>query len=155
MESHPFDLLVQAVLRQQQLMEQLEEENWQLRRQLADLREGRVIYLDNDGKRFWLSEDTGRIARVTRPLAVPPSCHRSVSDSTTVNVVAPTTGGGERHLAEPQQGEEEEGKKAAPPAIMEERIGNAFLEQPTIPMELSLGEAQSQEPIDISAKMAV
>lgn len=76
MESHPFDLIVQAVLRQQQLMEQLEEENWQLRRQLADLRDGRGIYVDIDGKRFWLSEDTGQIARVTRPLAVPPVCLR-------------------------------------------------------------------------------
>jgi hypothetical protein len=42
MDEDTFDLIMQQVLEQKQLMEQLEEENRQLRRQLADLYEAQA-----------------------------------------------------------------------------------------------------------------
>ena len=61
-----FDLIAQELLRQQQVMEQMEEENQELRHQLAELREGRGIFVEIDGRRFSLqSED---IAPVQTPI---------------------------------------------------------------------------------------
>jgi hypothetical protein len=49
-----FDRLMQEILRYQQLLEDLQEENRELRRQLADLREARGISVDICGRRFAL-----------------------------------------------------------------------------------------------------
>lgn len=47
-----FDLIMQEVFKQKQLLEDLISENDELYRQLADLREGRGIFVDISGKRF-------------------------------------------------------------------------------------------------------
>ncbi|GAC1392176.1 MAG: hypothetical protein NVS4B11_02410 [Ktedonobacteraceae bacterium] len=52
-----FDLIAQDLLKQKYIMEQMEEENRELRRQLADLREGRGIFVEIDGRRFALSSE--------------------------------------------------------------------------------------------------
>ncbi len=53
-----FDLIAQELLRQKQVMEQMEEENQELRLQIAGLREGHGIVVEIDGHRFSLySED--------------------------------------------------------------------------------------------------
>ncbi|GAC1645327.1 MAG: hypothetical protein NVS4B12_11260 [Ktedonobacteraceae bacterium] len=49
-----FDLIAQELLKQKQVMEQREEENRELRRQLAELREGYGIFVEIDGCRFSL-----------------------------------------------------------------------------------------------------
>jgi hypothetical protein len=54
-----FDLIMQEVFKQKQLLEDLISENDELHRQLADLREGRGIFVDISGKRFPLV-DTSR-----------------------------------------------------------------------------------------------
>ena len=65
MSGSNFDLIAQELLRQQQVMEQMEEENEELRHQLAELREGYGIFVEIDGRRFSLqSED---IASVQTP----------------------------------------------------------------------------------------
>lgn len=53
-----FDVIVQEIMKQQQIMERLEEENRELHRQLADLRDGRGIFLDIHGKRYALIGDS-------------------------------------------------------------------------------------------------
>jgi hypothetical protein len=50
-----FDGLMQEIFKHRQVMEQLEEENKELRRQIADLREGRGISIEICGKRFSLA----------------------------------------------------------------------------------------------------
>ena len=50
-----FDALMQEIFKHRQVMEQLEEENKELRRQIADLREGRGISIEICGKRFSLA----------------------------------------------------------------------------------------------------
>lgn len=47
-----FELIMQEVLKQKQLSEDLQSENDELHRQLAELREGRGIFVDILGKRF-------------------------------------------------------------------------------------------------------
>jgi hypothetical protein len=47
-----FELIMQEVLKQKQLLEDLQSENDELHRQLAELREGRGIFVDILGKRF-------------------------------------------------------------------------------------------------------
>lgn len=47
-----FELIMQEVLKQKQLLEDLQSENDELHRQLADLREGRGIFVDILSKRF-------------------------------------------------------------------------------------------------------
>jgi uncharacterized protein (UPF0335 family) len=51
MDENTFDLIMQEVLEQQQRMEHLEEENRQLRQQLADLCEAPGRCLDSDEAR--------------------------------------------------------------------------------------------------------
>ncbi len=52
MSGTSFDRIAQEVLKQQQLMQELEGENRELRRQLADLRAGRGIFVEIAGQRF-------------------------------------------------------------------------------------------------------
>jgi hypothetical protein len=47
-----FELILQEVLKQKQLLEDLQSENDELHHQLAELREGRGIFVDILGKRF-------------------------------------------------------------------------------------------------------
>jgi hypothetical protein len=56
-----FDVIVQEIMKQKLLLDQMEEENRDLRRQLADLRDGRGIFLDIGGRRFALVSDGFRI----------------------------------------------------------------------------------------------
>jgi hypothetical protein len=58
MDGSNFDLLVQEVLKQQNMMEELEKENRELRRQLADLRTGRGIFINICGKNFTFGDES-------------------------------------------------------------------------------------------------
>ena len=57
MSGSNFDLIAQELLRQKQVMDQMEEENQELRHQLAELREGRGIFVEIDGYRFSLRNE--------------------------------------------------------------------------------------------------
>lgn len=52
-----FELIMQEVLKQKQLLEDLQTESDELHHQLAELREGRGIFVDILGKRFPLVEE--------------------------------------------------------------------------------------------------
>ncbi len=56
-----FDALMQEIFEHRRIMEQLEEENRELHRQIADLREGRGISIEICGKRFSLAALTRAI----------------------------------------------------------------------------------------------
>ena len=47
-----FELIMQELLNQKQRMEELQDENRMLHRQLADLRDGRGVFIEVEGKRF-------------------------------------------------------------------------------------------------------
>ena len=52
-----FEQLIGEILNQKQLMDELLTENYELRRQLADLRDGRGIFLEIQGQRFSLADE--------------------------------------------------------------------------------------------------
>jgi hypothetical protein len=52
MSDRGFDFIAQAMLKQKQLMDELENENRELRRQITDLRAGYGIFIEVEGKRF-------------------------------------------------------------------------------------------------------
>jgi hypothetical protein len=51
-----FDFIAQAILQQQRIMKELQEENRQLRRQLAELRAGHGIFVEIGGRQIALSQ---------------------------------------------------------------------------------------------------
>ena len=66
-----FDLIAQGLLKQKYVMEQMQQENQALRRQLAELREGRGIFIEINGQRFSLRGET--VVSQTVPSVVVPS----------------------------------------------------------------------------------
>jgi cell division protein FtsB len=56
MDGNYFDQIAQEIIKQKQLMEQLEAENRELRQRLADLRAGRGIFVEIAGSRFALRD---------------------------------------------------------------------------------------------------
>lgn len=68
MSGSSFELIMKEVLNQKQRMEELIEENQDLKRQLTDLREGRGISLDICGKQFAL---IGSLAAASPQVASP------------------------------------------------------------------------------------
>jgi hypothetical protein len=67
MSDSNFDLILQELLHQQEIMETLETENRELRQQLADLREGRGIFIEIDGVRFALSCEANKLPAESLP----------------------------------------------------------------------------------------
>src|SRR5215831_15658269 len=64
-----FELIMQEVLDQKQIMEDLQAENDGLRRQLAELREGRGIFVEILGKRYPLVGEPVRVSPEVVPAA--------------------------------------------------------------------------------------
>src|SRR5580700_6440966 len=58
MGGNSFERIMQEIANQKQHLEDLSEENHLLRSQLADLREGRGIFVEIDGQRFALSSES-------------------------------------------------------------------------------------------------
>lgn len=58
MGGNNFELLMEEIFNQKQLMDELLAENQHLRRQLTDLREGRGIILEIQGQLFTLADET-------------------------------------------------------------------------------------------------
>ena len=56
MDGNYFDQIAHEIIKQKQLMDQLEAENRELRQRLADLRAGRGIFVDIAGSRFALRD---------------------------------------------------------------------------------------------------
>jgi hypothetical protein len=73
MGGNNFDVLMQEIRRHKRIMEQLEEENRELRRQLADLREARGIYVEICGKRFALMAESTPAPALVTPIPAPTS----------------------------------------------------------------------------------
>ena len=56
MDGNYFDQIAQEIVKEKQLMDQLEAENRELRQRLADLRAGRGIFVEIAGSRFALRD---------------------------------------------------------------------------------------------------
>jgi hypothetical protein len=67
MSDGSFDLILQELLHQQEIMNKLEAENRELQQQLADLREGRGIFVEINGIRFPLISESGTPGNIPAP----------------------------------------------------------------------------------------
>ncbi len=76
-----FELIMQEVLDQKQLMEDLQTENDDLRRQLAELRAGRGIFVEILGKRYPL---VGEPVRVTPEIVPAAEVDLSLQETTAI-----------------------------------------------------------------------
>jgi hypothetical protein len=65
-----FDRLIEQIYQQKRILEQLEEENRELRRQLMELREGRGIFIEILGLRFPLAAGPRQVATQPAPTAL-------------------------------------------------------------------------------------
>jgi hypothetical protein len=72
MSDGSFDLILQELLHQREIMDSLEAENRELRQQLADLREGRGIFVEIEGHRFALISEAGNIPAPADSLSIAP-----------------------------------------------------------------------------------
>ncbi|HEU5226659.1 MAG TPA: hypothetical protein VFU49_02525 [Ktedonobacteraceae bacterium] len=81
MSDSSFENIAQEILQQKRLMETLEAENKELRRQLADLREARGIFLEIDGNRFAFS--TGEVQATLQ-------ASQPISDSSPMKASSPS-----------------------------------------------------------------
>ena len=104
-----FELIMQEVLKQKQLLEDLQTENVELHRQLAELRQGRGIFVDILGNRFPLVEETvsvspGAIGTVSADLSLqettemPGKGSQSSTPETPVPVLEPDIEEGQEDL---------------------------------------------------------
>lgn len=160
-----FEHLLQAVKQQQQVMEELEAQNRELRRQLAELREGRGIYLDINGQRFVLNADELlAIAGDSTPMpVVTTESTESVESAMEVAAIALDE---YQAVPQPVKAEEEveveakqEVKTPDPQKtpFLEEIMINEFAAQTTSPMSVWNGptKEKAQEPINEEQKAAL
>ncbi len=84
-----FDALMQEIFKHRRIMEQLEEENRELRRQIADLREGRGISIEVCGKRFSLAADLIAAPARAIPTPAPISYSTPVPEVSTLRTSTP------------------------------------------------------------------
>ena len=66
MDGNYFEQIAQEIIKQKQLMDQLEAENRELRQRIADLRSGRGIFVDIAGSRFALRDSPSPRDHVAR-----------------------------------------------------------------------------------------
>jgi hypothetical protein len=156
MQRDYFDLIMQALLKQKQLLEQLEEENWQLRRQLTSLREAEGIFVVIEGKRFTLMAQEDEIALTTDPAAVPApqqlsSTVKTVPHFTPVPAAAPLQ---PSTIKSERAGQAEE-KAAARLPMSEETRSNTGALQETRPMGLRPSPTDQQAPAHEDTKAAL
>jgi hypothetical protein len=67
MVANHFGQIAQELLKQKQLMDNLLTENHELRKQIADLRTGRGIFVDINGNRFALRDDSSLVQATSAP----------------------------------------------------------------------------------------
>jgi hypothetical protein len=148
-----FDHITQEVLKQQQLMKELEEENRELRRQLADLRAGHGIFIEIAGQRFPLGGE------MQQPVTTSTVVQEDQPVITSSLKGAPITGvlESEPVITENEEAEEaastvEEAEKWETPTFLEEIMLNEFAAAATSPMAVRDGPVKKQETESIDEK---
>ncbi len=137
-----FDSIAQEVIKQQHLMQQMQIENRELRRQIADLKAGRGLFIEIGGQQFTPREEQDTIpsTRVTVPEAQNVAVPSSVT--TTSNV----------EISEPPQPQKEEGtphqekdEKPTTPTFLEEIMIDEFAIASTSPTAIWSAPIEKQK----------
>ena len=139
-----FELIMQEVLTQQKLMDELEVENRELRRQIAELCAGRGIFVEVLGTRFSLNEEpvvASTDSALTQELT-PAAEQQPISA-----IETPTTPIPEASLAEEVQEEiPEEGTLVPSSSFLEEMLIDEFASAVTSPMAIWAGSTKKSTP---------
>lgn len=117
---HVFDTLIQELLQEKQQFERLVAENTQLRRQLAELREGKGVRVEILGQQFLLGETSSSSATRATPSPLS-SGSNFLAQSASETKVLPALAGpsrGEPEVREPQT-------PASLPAVLPEHVSLA------------------------------
>ncbi len=164
MSGSNFDLIAQELLRQKQVMEQMEEENQELRHQLAELRDGRGIFVEIDGHRFSLLSDdiapiqpsaieampATRAAPITielepqaEPIAEPVAAQHDITQDQTEELVMsiPET----PHSTVDFFTDEEVAEQTTGPTFLEEVMIDEFASAATSPLSIWSAPKQEQQ----------
>jgi hypothetical protein len=170
MDGNHFDQIAQEILKQQQLMKNLEAENNELRRQIADLHSGRGIFVDIHGTRFALRDDSSLMqanslpltseVTASTPLATSP-LNQSIMDEPTAEIPSQAQEQGIKEQV-PQLNNEGEQKSLAGESTFLEEImiaefnsalssPNAVWQDPT-EKQPSKQQQKPEEPIDEKQK---
>lgn len=167
-----FERIAQALHHQKRLMDDLLAENRELRQQLSDLREGRGIFLEINGKRFALSDlvishNNAAIKNVEQKVYVAPPQTTPVHSSNThddafLTAAAPqTTQKPATSTSKPnvtdapiaqqteiQEQDQEQSAQNEQPTFLEEVMLDEFASAMTSPMSVWRGPAQEpKQPI--------
>src|SRR6266516_1235359 len=148
MSGTSFDRIAQEVLKQQQLMQELEGENRELRRQLADLRAGRGIFVEIAGQRFPLEGEMLLPQPVTTSTIAQEDLPKPRTTASLQETPAPIV---------TEDKEVEEAGKQQTPTLLEEIMLDEFATAATSPMAVWDGPVKKQEaePIDEEQKAAL
>ncbi len=139
--SNNFDQIAQKIIEQKHLMDKLEEENRELHRQISDLRAGRGIFVEIEGRRFALRAPDAA-APPGEPAAL--AAQGSIHSSDQQQEQAPKIAGTDQQPASAEQ-EENEKKVANPaPSFLEEVLLDEFASAMTTPVE-SVQKPQEQQ----------
>jgi hypothetical protein len=151
-----FDLLIEQVAKQQEVMEALEVENRELRHQLADLREGRNIFVEIYGQRFALNIEREAVPDPSEITDAPTTYNTSSlaeAEKAPEIIEAPTVAMSELSAATKQQ--TQPAPKASPaqeksqtdaPTFLEEMMIQEFASAMTSPMAVWTGPVKKPEP---------
>src|SRR2546421_10514264 len=169
MSSNSFELIMQEVLNQKQHLEELIEENQDLKRQLADLRGGRGIFLNICGKQFALmSGPPVTSSQVVSPLQDSPVSYQETVSmalsetpmSTIPETPLPSYDEFEQSANYPDQEVEEEVLQTATPSstFLEDMLIDEFAAAITSPMTAAVWQGaatRKTEAIDEEVKAAL
>lgn len=163
-----FDVITQEVLKQQAIMQQLEEENRELRRQLTDLREGRGILIQIGPQCFALNVDVETNSPRVVPAPAPVAQIQTepdeitemqtqlpdVADAPTMMIVEveikAATEAQKRVTTAPLVEEEEQEEDTFTPTFLEEMMIDEFASASTNKMAVWSGPVKKQEQPEIT-----
>ncbi|QBD82419.1 hypothetical protein EPA93_43175 [Ktedonosporobacter rubrisoli] len=149
-----FDLISQELLKQQRVMEQLEDENRELRRQLADLRAGHGIFIEICGQRFALATEASApivTYDIQTQQELVPFYQTSSSEDEAISVETDATAYPTPPVPIAQQSDIaylpfEGTERIEPPTFLEEVILDEFAAAMTNPMEAQKAPAEKAQP---------
>ncbi len=170
MSDATFEQIAEEVLKIKQRMEKLQAENDSLRQQLADLREGRGVFLDINGQRFALRGETVVAPQLSSISSEAPAAvaeEQSIIDAPTMAILEiplPETVFFEQGIEQATAHEQEQDAPADALTFLEEMLVDEFTsaashgaiwEDPDTQKQPSLNGVHSAKDIDEDQKAAL
>lgn len=141
-----FELIMQELLHQKQVLEDLEAENRELRQQIADLREGRGVFIEILGKRFSLIGDS--VASSDMSSTSQPAPIVQQASTNTIGALPSST------AETPLSAIDQEGEDKPSSTFLEELLIDEFISSATTPIAVWQGPATPATPALTTTKQS-